>query len=244
MKKIVYSACLAVAVIGTIWWSLERTSDAGTPAPRQTEVAVSAPPENETDTDPKGAEERRKTKSETEARAVSQEVQERVEIMRARRPGRNYTASEVEQAMAREDMWSSTGEVATSKIPLADEQLHDGRQLVQFSPVKLESLQPGDTVKVDITEANTAYEVVIDRVEKHDYHSVSWYGHIDGNDGQRYQVSFTRGETLTVGGIDTPSGNYQLQAHDDAGWIASSGSLFVTSGETDAVYPPGHTPDQ
>ena len=244
MKKIVYPMCLAVAAIGTILWSLERTPDTGIPTPTQNGAVASNPTAGNADTNPENSENRRKNESDKEARAVSQEVQERVEIMSARRPGRNYTAPEVERAMAREDMWSSTGEVATSKIPLADEQLHDGRQLVQFSPVKLESLQPGDTVKVDITEANTAYEVVIDRVEKHDYHSVSWYGHIDGNDGQRYQVSFTRGETLTVGGIDTPSGNYQLQAHDDAGWIASSGSLFVTSGETDAVYPPGHTPDQ
>ena len=244
MKKNVYPACLAAAAIAAIFLSLARTPDAGAPAPGQAEAAVSKRPANETVENPKDAEKRGKNETDSEVRAIPEEIQHRLNTMRARRPERNYTATEVERAMARQNMWSSSEEVATNKIPLADEQLHDGRQLIQFSPVKLESLQPGDMVKLDITEANTAYEVVIDRIEKHDYDSISWYGHIDGNDGQRYQVSFTRGETLTVGGIDSPSGHYQLQAHDDAGWIASSGSLFETSGETDAIYPPAQIPDQ
>lgn len=238
MKKIAYTAGLAMAVAGGIWWSL---SQAPGPQPEQSAAQTAAASSqqrggandnrNSAGPDPDNA-------AEAGDRSVPEEIRERVATMNARRPGRHFTAQEVARAVARRDMWSSTDAVATEKIPLEEEQLHDGRQLVQFSPLKLESLQAGDRVAIDITEANTAYEVVIDRVKKHDYDSISWYGHIDGNDGQRYQVSFTRGESLTVGGIDTPAGNFQLQAHDDAGWIASSGSLFETSGETDAIYPP------
>lgn len=238
MKKIAYSASLAIAVIGGVWWSLSGAPGAGREHPGAQPTAASGQPAELAAGGREVTGNHPQKGNAAENGKVPEEVLERVEIMNARRPGRNYTAREVERAMARRDMWSSTEEVTTEKIPLEEEELHDGRQLVQFSPVKLESLQVGDRVAIDITEANTAYEVVIDRIQKHDYDSVSWYGHIDGNDGQRYQVSFTRGETLTVGGIDTPAGNFQLQAHDDAGWIASSGSLFETGGETDAVYPP------
>ncbi|MCW8126449.1 hypothetical protein [Microbulbifer halophilus] len=240
MKKNAIPVCLAIAVIGGIWSSLELDPSADTPTPKPRDTSASTRATDGSTPEDPGKD--RKAASDTETRAVPGRVLERTRAMNARRPDRNFTAEEVERAMERRDMWSSTEEVATDRIPLEEEDLHDGRQLIQFSPLKLESLQAGDRVAIDITEANTSYEVTIDRIEKHDYDSVSWYGHIDGNDGQRYQVSFTRGESLTVGGIDTPDGNFQLQAHGDAGWIASSGSLFETSGETDAVYPPGTAP--
>jgi hypothetical protein len=93
-------------------------------------------------------------------------------------------------------------------------------------------------VKVTIDETGEDYNVTVDRVEKHDYNSISWYGHIEGADGQTYSVSFTRGETLTVGGLDTPEGHYVLQAHGNNGWIASSALLFkIDPNVDDAIYP-------
>ncbi len=94
--------------------------------------------------------------------------------------------------------------------------------------------------KINVQVDNNAkdYEVTIDRIEKHDYNSISWHGHIQGDDGQKYSVSFTRGEQLTVGGLDTPDGHYVLQGHGNKGWVASSQLLFkADTSVSDAIHP-------
>ncbi|WP_041523863.1 hypothetical protein [Gilvimarinus agarilyticus] len=164
--------------------------------------------------------------------------EERLGVMQQRRPNRHYDEAEVRAAVQRDSAWSSETPDNLDELPLESEALNDGRQIITFDPLKLETLMPGDQVKVSIDETGEQYTVNINRIEQHDYHSISWYGEIDGNDGQTYQVSFTQGDTLTVGGLSTPDGNYQLQAHGDAGWIASSASLFkVQEGQTDAIVP-------
>lgn len=177
---------------------------------------------------------------------ASTELQTRIEAIKNRRPLLHYSPEEVAAATARTSSWNPA-EKTPADLPLKQEELTDGRQFIQLDTLKIETLMPGDAINVRVAENARDYQVVIDRVEKHDYNSISWYGHIQGEDGQQYSVSFTRGETLTVGGLDTPDGHYVLQAHGNNGWIASSQLLFKADPKvSDAIHPadvdPNYTP--
>ncbi|VUD68115.1 hypothetical protein TDB9533_03994 [Thalassocella blandensis] len=168
---------------------------------------------------------------------------ERMEVMRERRPNMDFDPEAVALAMQRESAWTPVKEKPTN-LPLEPELLNDGRKFFRLDDLKLETLVPGDTVKVNLEEVNEEYEVVIDRTEKHDYDSLSWYGHIETGDGQTYRVNFTKGGNLTVGGLSTPEGHFVIQSHGQTGWIASSATLFkIDPNQPDVMYPPGHEPD-
>lgn len=164
-------------------------------------------------------------------------LQERMTEMQQRRPNQHFDVAAVEAALQRQTAWAPAEEVP-EHLPLQPEEFTDGRQFIELDSLKIETLMPGDEVKITIDETGQDYTVTMDRVEKHDYNSISWYGHIEGADGNIYSVSFTRGEELTVGGLDTPDGHYVLQAHGNEGWVASSGLLFkVDPNHDDAIYP-------
>lgn len=165
------------------------------------------------------------------------QIADRLDAMQQRRPNLNFDPAEVAAATQRESAWAPAQETPKN-LPLEAEELTDGREFIQLDSLKIETLMPGDSVKVAIQDTGEIYTVEMDRVEKHDYNSISWYGHIDGQDGQTYQVSFTRGESLTVGGLSTPDGHYVLQAHGNNGWVASSALLFKSDPNVpDVVYP-------
>ena len=161
-------------------------------------------------------------------------MQERLTAMQERRPNMTFDPAEVAAAIERDVAWQPLKETP-KELPLEPEEFLDGREFISFDSLKIETLMPGDRVRIPIKGLDKEYEITVDNVEKHDYNSISWNGHIEGGDGRNYSVSFTRGATLTVGGMDTPDGQYQLQAHGDKGWIASAGLLFKN--HTDPIDP-------
>ncbi len=177
------------------------------------------------------------TSSQKESKTYAR-LQDRLDAMRERRPNLQFDPAAVEAAVNRQHTWENAKKLPTH-LPLKPEEFTDGRQFIQLDSLKIETLMPGDSVRVSIIDSGERdYNVIMDSIEKHDYNSISWHGHIDGNDGQTYQVSFTRGEKLTLGGLDTPEGHYVLQAHGNDGWIASSKILFkIDPNHTDEVYP-------
>jgi hypothetical protein len=168
----------------------------------------------------------------------------RLEVMHQRRHGQIYNSEAVAAAVVRNAAWIPTDDVPTS-LPLKPEEFTDGRQFIQLDPLKIESLIPGDTFLVAVEKLGAQYRVEIDSVEVHDGGRISWHGHLAGL-SERYNVTFTRGESLTVGGLETPDGHYVLQAHGKNGWIASSQKLFkfnTTQVPTDAIVPPADEHD-
>ena len=175
--------------------------------------------------------------SSTNEQIITPELQERLATMQQRRPNQQFSNSEVAAAVDRTTSWTPAADIPR-ELPLQPEEFTDGRQFIELDSLKIETLMPGDQINVRVDENAKDYKVTIDKVEKHDYNSISWYGHIQGDDGQKYSVSFTRGEQLTVGGIDTPDGHYVLQGHGDKGWIASSQLLFkADTSVSDAIHP-------
>lgn len=175
--------------------------------------------------------------SSTATEVMTPELQARLSEMQARRPDLQFDTGEVAAAVARTTTWTATDTVHR-ELPLAAEEFTDGRQFLDLDSLKIETLMPGDQINVRVDEHAKDYKVIIDRIEKHDYNSISWYGHITGDDGHKYQVSVTRGEHLTVGGLDTPDGHFVVQAHGNKGWIASSQLLFkADTSVSDAIHP-------
>lgn len=152
-------------------------------------------------------------------------LQDRLTAMQERRPNLNFDPEQVAAAIDRDVAWTPLKEVP-KELPLTPEEFADGREFIALDSLKIETLMPGDRVRIPIQALGREYDVIIDQVEKHDYNSISWNGHIEGGDGQNYMATFTRGASLTVGGMDTPDGQYELLANGDKGWIASSGLLF------------------
>jgi hypothetical protein len=152
-------------------------------------------------------------------------IQERLDIMHERRPNMTYEPEEVAEALTRTDAWSPATEIPKT-LPLSEEEFADGREFINFDAMKIETLIPGDNLKLALSDTGQQYDVNIDDVEVIDPTRTTWRGHITGTDGNSYEVSFTRGANLTVGGVDTPDGNYVIQAHGNKGWVASSALLF------------------
>lgn len=152
-------------------------------------------------------------------------IQDRLTAMQERRPNKHFDPEEVAAAIERDVAWKPLKEVP-KELPLKPEEFTDGREFISMDGLKIETLMPGDRMRLPIKALNKEYDVTIDNVEKHDYNSISWNGHIEGGDGRMYNVTFTRGESLTVGGMDTPDGQYEIQANGQNGWIASANQLF------------------
>ena len=124
-------------------------------------------------------------------------LKHRVTAMQQRWPGKTFDEKEVAAAIARPSAWKPASKLPKF-LPLKPEEFHDGRQFIEFDPIKLETMMPGDEMTVMIEDMGTAYQVGIDRVEVHGSQRVSWFGHLVGLE-QDYRVSFTRGEIINRG---------------------------------------------
>ena len=153
------------------------------------------------------------------------DVKNRIDIMHERRPNDVYDSKEVAAAVTRTDAWSPLKETPKD-MPLSKEELTDGREFIKFDTLKLETLVAGDNLRLAIKETGQQYDVNIDDVESTGDNRITWRGHFEGVDGHNYEVSLTRGPVITVGGIDTPNGQYIVQAYGNKGWVASSALLF------------------
>lgn len=168
---------------------------------------------------------------------VDSHVLTRLQQIKERRPELSLSGEQLAQLIAKPNAWAPTDEPAKN-LPLESAEFTDGREFIQMDTLKLETLMPGDQLEIPLQQQGKTYKVAIDEVVKQTSDTISWYGHIDADDGQSYSVSISRGKQLTVGGIDTPEGHFVLQAHGKDGWIASSDTLFKVNPEvSDEVYP-------
>ena len=160
----------------------------------------------------------------------------RVSAMSERRSGLAFTQNEVLDAMEG-DPWEEVDEVPGALV-LTEEDKTDGREFIKFNPLKIESLMPGDTLKMPISQLGEEYQVQIENVITNEGGSLTWEGKLL-NDPEGNKVIITQSEKITVAGISTGQGHYALQAHNGVGWIASSQTLFKQNpNESDAIEVP------
>jgi hypothetical protein len=165
------------------------------------------------------------------------QLQTRLDAMQKRHPGRAFEPEQVVEAMAQAEAWARIDN-PPEDLPLTPADKFDGREYIRFNPRRIETLMPGDTLEIPIWQLGVRYKMRIDYTETHENGSVTWHGHLENFD-EPHRVAITVGNGLSLGGIETPSGHYVLQAHGESGWIASSETLFKRNEhETDMVIPP------
>lgn len=143
----------------------------------------------------------------------------------ARRAGNVPDPRAILKASWEGGVWQ-TDETAGQDLNLTEAELTDGREFIQFNPIKLESLVAGDSFEISLAQTARTYTVIVEEVRSDDDgRNVTWSGRIDGDDGFN-QVTLTRGKDLIVGGITTPDGYFQIQVQGDKGWIVNSATLF------------------
>jgi hypothetical protein len=156
--------------------------------------------------------------------------------MQARRGGKVFDPESVLKALAQEHPWQESAE-ASDQLDLTPEQRFDGREFVKVDQMKIETLVPGDTLEPPVSFESGSMEMVVDNVEVSETGEVTWFGRIKDYE-QENQVSITQGETVTIGGITTPNGEYMIESRAAAGWIVPTGTLFNPVDDDDRVYPP------
>ncbi|VUD69270.1 hypothetical protein TDB9533_04637 [Thalassocella blandensis] len=154
----------------------------------------------------------------------------------ARRAGLEYDPDALYQAMQQPSAWEEVSEVPAG-LNLTDEELNDGRSFINFSELKLESLAEGDTLKISIGQDDIDFEAKISQVSSEGQgESVTWYGE-SNTPGSTDTITLTQADGLTVGGIFTEQGLYQLEVRNGKGFIVSNATLF-RHGEDQQVYVP------
>src|SRR5690606_32926926 len=73
----------------------------------------------------------------------------RFDEIRARRDGLHLDPEALLAAMHQPTAWT-VDESQAEGLPLTDEERHDGREFIRFSPLKVETLVPGDVMEIPI----------------------------------------------------------------------------------------------
>lgn len=154
----------------------------------------------------------------------------------ARRAGLQFDPEELYKEMQKPSAWETLDE-APSDYDLSDAELNDGRSFITFSALKLESLAPGDTLQISIENDDINFEAKISEVRSEgEGESVTWYGESNTH-GSTDTITITQADGLTVGGIFTDQGLYQLEVKNGRGFIVNNATLF-RHGEDQQVYVP------
>jgi hypothetical protein len=118
------------------------------------------------------------------------------------------------------------GDPSVPKIPLHS-------SVSDFSVVKLNHRPtgfpaPGETMRLPMFDGRsiTANVKTVKTMSNGDR---IWTGHLDGF-GNDFSVVMTYGENLTFATINTPDGNYSLEAKDGVGWLYKNPSVLDLAG--------------
>lgn len=162
---------------------------------------------------------------------------QRLAAMSARRNGRAFDPQAVADALKSDVAWESDPSIGND-LPISNAERKDGREFIRINPLKIEALMKGDEISLPITQMKKdgPVRMVVDEVVQGADDNITWHGHLT-DFGTENQVSFTRGDSLIVGGVSKPDKNYVVQINGDVGWIVDGFTIFT--GKHDAIVPPG-----
>lgn len=162
--------------------------------------------------------------------------EERYTEVIARRNGARIEPQALQRAMQETAVWTAVTE-APEHLDLSVEEQLDGREFIDVSALKLESLVKGDTVELPIGQLKRTYEAKVEQIRSDDNgRSVTWSGSLVDVPAPN-GFTLTRGRDLIVGGISTPHGHFEVQAQGSDGWIVSSATLFSKGVDQQVIVP-------
>ena len=110
---------------------------------------------------------------------------------------------------------------------------------VELFVTELSSMKVGEKARMTLPNG-VAYEIVLDRIDRHAEGDFSWVGHVDGHQ-HNMPVVVTLGTEGTYGTIDTPEGRFGIIPGEGHDWLfdASMSTLWYDrpAGTTDAMVP-------
>lgn len=160
----------------------------------------------------------------------------RLAEINTRRPGFSYSPEDVLSAMEKSEAWTGKDDPGFLSQKLSDEALNDGRQFLDFDPLKIETLMQGDHMSVSIDSIAQVFDMRVDDVKVFNDGNLMWKGTIMGDEGG--SVSITQStNNITVASVVLSQKDYTLESHGGDAWIVDSAVLFkVNPHETDEVF--------
>lgn len=160
----------------------------------------------------------------------------RMAAMNKRRPDAHFNAAEVLAKVAKSEAWQMADEPGDNLSKLTASEVTDGREFIDFDPLKIESLQVGDHLSIAVSALNQVLDMKVESIRTFDSGDIMWKGSIDNVENG--SVTITQSQSITLASIILTDDDYTLEAHGSDGWIHNSGSLFnIDANETDAIYP-------
>lgn len=164
----------------------------------------------------------------------------RISAMKARRPDAQHSPEDVLAAVERPVAWETKSTPGPKLKRLTEEELSDGRQFVDFDPLKVETLMVGDHMDIAVDSIGRVFDMKVDSVRIYDDGNIKWKGPITNVDGGGI-VTITQSPKITVAAVVLKQKDFTLEAYGLDGWIINSGALFkVDPNTTDVVYPEEH----
>ncbi len=147
----------------------------------------------------------------------------RTSAQNARRPESPLTPEQILNAMRQDEPWQTVAEPAAS-LPLTEEEINDGRLFIRYNPTKIETLMPGDSMKIRVDQLGQTFNMMVDKVKIYDDGNVTWRGSVNGT--QNGAVSITQSENLMIASVTLDDSDYTLESRGSDGWIVDSAILF------------------
>jgi hypothetical protein len=160
----------------------------------------------------------------------------RMAVMNKRRPDAHFNASEILAKVAQSEAWKIADAPGDNLNKLTANEVTDGREFIDFDPLKVESLMVGDHLSIAVSALDQVLDMKVESIRTFDSGDIMWKGSIDNVENG--SVTITQSESITLASIILSDDDFTLEAHGKDGWIHNSGSLFnIDVNETDAVYP-------
>ncbi|MBQ4857759.1 hypothetical protein [Pseudoalteromonas sp. MMG007] len=159
----------------------------------------------------------------------------RISVINARRSNVNYSAEDLLAAIEKTSAWEEIRQPGKNLNKLSADELSDGRQFIDFDPLKVESLMVGDHLDIAIESIGQVFDMKVDSVRIFEDGNIMWKGKIANI--KNGSVTITQSNVITLAAVILNDDDFTLEAHGSDGWIHNSGELFKTNiNHTDEVY--------
>lgn len=154
-----------------------------------------------------------------------------------RRPTINISPEDVLSSLEKKHAWTTKDQPGTLVQKLNNDELNDGRAFINFDPIKVETLMPGDYMDIAIESIGQTLEMKVNSVNTFKDGNIQWQGNIINSDDDG-TVYITQSEHVTVASVILSQTDYTLESHGEDGWIVDSAVLFkVNPTDIDTVIP-------
>lgn len=139
----------------------------------------------------------------------------RVHLSQLQQPGPTSMPDQAEQYD--DSLWRIATNISESEKRAIGGDVHDNidnRAYIILNRQAIANLGVGDNVELYIPQQERSYTGSIEEVIEHDEQNTSWTGHLEAY-GTDYPIIISQSESGTIATLDTPEGQYFLEANGE-----------------------------